>query len=83
MATARRLIESPEYLKGLEERLIAGKAVHMEPLLYYYAYGKPVERIAPTDPSGEHPYESPLLGLTLDERKEFLAYLRQRKNAEG
>ena len=44
-AVARQLIESREYKKSLKQRLIDGKAPHMEPILFYYAYGKPVDRI--------------------------------------
>lgn len=44
-AVARRLVESPEYQASLRKRLIEGKAPHMEPILFYYAYGKPVDRI--------------------------------------
>lgn len=32
---------NPEYMKGLQERLLAGKAPHMETLLWQYAKGKP------------------------------------------
>jgi hypothetical protein len=41
---ARRLIEDPKYQASLRRRMIAGKAPHMETLLFAYAYGKPVER---------------------------------------
>jgi hypothetical protein len=44
-AVARQLIESREYKSSLKKRLIEGKAPHMEPILFYYAYGKPVDRI--------------------------------------
>jgi hypothetical protein len=41
---ARGLIEDPEYQTSLRQRLIAGKAPHMESLLWTHLYGKPVER---------------------------------------
>lgn len=41
---ARQIIESPTYLASLKTRLNAGKAPHMETLLFYYAYGKPTEK---------------------------------------
>lgn len=41
----RKLLESPAYATALEARLIEGRAGQVEPLLYYYAYGKPKERI--------------------------------------
>ena len=49
---ARRIVESPTYLKNLKARLNNGTAPHMEPVLFYYAYGKPIERIAPVTPDG-------------------------------
>ena len=54
---ARVLVEAPAYQKSLWKRLLAGKATHMEPLLFYYAYGKPVDKVALTDPTGERPYQ--------------------------
>jgi hypothetical protein len=42
---ARSLIEDPAYQASLKKRLEAGKAPHMEPILYYYAYGKPIDRV--------------------------------------
>jgi hypothetical protein len=35
------LLEDPAYRAGLRARLQKGKAPHLEPLLYHYAYGKP------------------------------------------
>lgn len=42
-AAARKLLEEPEYVKSLAQRLRAGKAPHMETLLHHYAYGRPRE----------------------------------------
>ena len=42
---ARSIIESDEYRNSLRARVLAGKAPHLEPLLYHYGYGKPVERV--------------------------------------
>jgi len=42
---ARELLEAPDYQAQLAERLRDGTAPHMETLLHYYAYGKPVERV--------------------------------------
>jgi hypothetical protein len=42
---ANRLIDDIEYRERLRERLIAGTAGAMEPLLWYYAKGKPVDRV--------------------------------------
>ena len=49
---ARALIEDPEYVKSLRTRLIAGTAQAMEQTLFYFAYGKPVDRVAPVNPDG-------------------------------
>ena len=43
--TSRRLLEDKAYVEAFRARLIAGKAPHMEPVLYYYAYGKPKETV--------------------------------------
>ena len=42
---ARNLVESPEYVKSLTRRLIAGRAPHMETLIFHYGYGKPKETV--------------------------------------
>jgi hypothetical protein len=34
------------YRARLKQRLLAGKAPHMEPIIWYYAFGKPKETIA-------------------------------------
>ncbi len=38
---ARSILESPEYISSLRTRLLEGKAQHMEPILFAYAWGKP------------------------------------------
>ena len=49
-ALARGLtFENPEYIEALKKRLVAGKAPHMETLLAYFGYGKPVERLKVED----------------------------------
>jgi hypothetical protein len=40
---AQRFIEDVDYQACLRKRLIAGKAPHIETLLFHYAYGKPAE----------------------------------------
>lgn len=44
-ALAKSLVEDAEYQRSLKARLIAGKAAQLEPILFYYAYGKPKERV--------------------------------------
>lgn len=65
---ARRLIEDDGYVAALKVRLEEGKAGAMEPVIWYYAYGKPKESLElsgsvateyrVTGPNGE-----PLLGI--------------------
>ena len=45
---ARKFATHKIYQKRLLERLRAGKAGSMEPVLWYYAYGKPKDSIAHT-----------------------------------
>jgi hypothetical protein len=73
---ARAFLESDEYQESLKRRVLAGEAPHMETLLHHYAYGKPVERIAPTTPDGESPYGSGF--LTEEERIARALYFFQR-----
>ena len=40
-AFSEDMITSPTYVAKLRDRLEAGKAPHMETLLFQYAYGKP------------------------------------------
>ena len=42
---AARLVTDPAYVANLRERLVEGKAPHMETLLHHYAYGKPKETV--------------------------------------
>lgn len=42
---ARALVEDPDYVENLAQRLRAGKAPHMETLLHHYAYGKPHDNV--------------------------------------
>ena len=42
---ARRLLEDRDYQAQLKVRLISGKAPVIEQMLYWYAYGKPIDRI--------------------------------------
>lgn len=55
---ATGLLEDPAYQTSLAERLIAGKAPHMETLLHHYAYGKPVERFEDVTPPRPHAMKS-------------------------
>lgn len=42
---AYRMVTDPRYLSGLVERLRKGRAPHMEPLMWQYAFGRVPERI--------------------------------------
>jgi len=48
-AAAKALIEDPEYRISLRQRLVAGKAPHMEALLHHYAYGQPSSKVELTE----------------------------------
>ena len=42
---ASQIVDDPEYRAALRQRMIAGTAGAMEPLMWFYAKGKPVDRI--------------------------------------
>jgi hypothetical protein len=42
---AALVVDDPGYRAALKERVIKGLAPHMEPLLWAYAKGKPVDRL--------------------------------------
>jgi hypothetical protein len=64
----RNMIESREYRASLKRRLLDGKAPHMEPILFYYAYGKPVDRIELIGPMVKEVHRlSELYGMTAEE----------------
>jgi hypothetical protein len=44
-ALARRLVEDRDYQASVRQRLRAGEAGALEPLLWHYAYGKPKDAV--------------------------------------
>ena len=42
---AAQIVDDPVYMAASRERMISGPAGAMEPLLWLYAHGKPVERV--------------------------------------
>lgn len=46
---ARRFLEEEKYRLNVEERILAGKALLIEMLLYHYAYGKPPDKLVVDD----------------------------------
>jgi hypothetical protein len=67
-AVARQLVESREYKASLKKRLIEGKAPHMEPILFYYAYGKPIDRIELVGPMLQEVHRlAAVYGMTAEE----------------
>src|SRR5262245_553990 len=84
---SRNMIEDRAYQQRLHKRLIAGTAPHMEPLLFHYAYGKPVDKVAMTTPDGGEPMpRSPLWDMTKEQKIAFIdtmrAYLAAREEDE-
>jgi hypothetical protein len=64
----RTMIESRDYRASLKARLLEGKAPHMEPLLWYYAYGKPIDRIELVGPMIQEVNRlATLYGMTVEE----------------
>jgi hypothetical protein len=64
----RNMVESRDYRASLKQRLLDGKAPHMEPLLWYYAYGKPIDRIELIGPMVKEVHRlSELYGMTAEE----------------
>jgi hypothetical protein len=47
---AERLVDDPEYREALRARMIDGTAGAMEPLMWFYAKGKPVEAVQQVEP---------------------------------
>ena len=47
---AKAIVSRPEYLEKLKERLDAGKAPHMEVLLFSYAFGRPKDQVQSQGP---------------------------------
>ena len=47
---AALIVDDPEYRESLRARMIAGTAAHMEPLLWAYAKGRPVDRVEHGEP---------------------------------
>ncbi len=46
---AREFLEDPAYRRSLRQRLIQGRAQHLETLLWHYAFGKPREQVEKGD----------------------------------
>jgi hypothetical protein len=47
---ATQIIDDPVYVARLRQRLLDGTAGAMEPLIWDYAYGKPVQRVEASEP---------------------------------
>ncbi|HKE44570.1 MAG TPA: hypothetical protein VKB41_08530 [Steroidobacteraceae bacterium] len=44
-ALCNRIVDDPRYYRALHKRMIKGTAGAMEPIVWYYAKGKPKERV--------------------------------------
>lgn len=63
---AAQIVDDPDYRAALRQRMIAGTAGAMEPLMWFYAKGKPVERVEQGQPGA-------FAALTTSELKAVLA----------
>lgn len=62
---ARKFLESDEYYTSLKARLLEGRAQQIETLLWYYAYGKPIDRIHLIGPMAQEIHRlADLYGMT-------------------
>jgi uncharacterized small protein (DUF1192 family) len=69
---ARSIIESEQYRQTLRERIVdKSLSAAMEALLWYYAYGKPIEQIQMTVAMGQEDLST----LSLEELQERAASL--------
>lgn len=59
---AAQIVDDPEYRAALRQRMITGTAGAMEPLMWFYAKGKPVDRV-------EHGAAGTFAVVTTDELK--------------
>jgi hypothetical protein len=75
---ARAIVEDPAYRASLAARVIAGIAPHMEPVLFYYAYGKPTKDV--NEVAAEN--VAALQSMSKAERIGWLKDLLQRMEAE-
>jgi hypothetical protein len=65
---ARGVLEDPEYRAQLKSRLLKGTSPAIEQLLYYYAYGKPIDRIQLVGPVAQEVHRlAELYGMTAEE----------------
>jgi hypothetical protein len=73
---ARRLLNDPAYQANLRKRLIAGEAGPIEVVLFYFAYGKPVDRVRIAGDDGPlitgSARDPGPLGVRLQERMVFI-----------
>ena len=44
-ALCNQIVDDPRYYRALQQRMIKGTAGAMEPIVWYYAKGKPKERV--------------------------------------
>lgn len=70
-ALALNILEDPRYRKNLKDRALAGElAPAVETMLFYFLYGKPVDKTALTTPDGEQPATFPSLQIVLAQEGE-------------
>ena len=65
---AGAIVNGAEYLEGLDARVKAGKAPHMELLLWHYRFGKPKERVEISGSLEVHEYREQFQRLMSDDK---------------
>jgi hypothetical protein len=81
-AMARSLVTDPAYVRALRKRLLAGDAGPVEPILYYYAFGRPKYEVAVDQPPQGVMFARVLQVMSKEQRAVFMsAYLVATKQA--
>ncbi len=78
----RAFFASPQYRKNLAQRVLAGKANHMEILGHYYAFGKPKLALEVAAPP-PLPALAQMMSVMTKEEKRFLFDLANRLQAQA
>ena len=73
---------SKQYRTTLKRRILAGRALHMELLWFYYVSGKPPKTVPVSPPPGL-PVSKLLGALTVDEQRAFAEMVKKMEAYRG